>query len=74
LRLFTDCPFFSQCGGPLGRAPLLGTLENVLRKAPDMGISLHKGPIREPVGYSLARTFERKKLVYPGSFLGPRGL
>jgi hypothetical protein len=34
----------AQCGGPLGRAPSLGTLENMLRKAPDMGISLHKGP------------------------------
>jgi len=30
----------AQCGGPLGRAPLLGTLENMLRKATDMGISL----------------------------------
>ena len=33
-----------QCRGPLGRAPLLGTLEDMLRKAPDMGIYLHKGP------------------------------
>jgi hypothetical protein len=32
-----------QCGGPLGRGPLLGTLEDML-KAPDTGISLHKGP------------------------------
>jgi len=28
----------AQCGGPLGRAALLGTLEDVLRKATDMGI------------------------------------
>jgi len=28
----------------MGRAPLLGTLEDTLRKAPDMGISLHRGP------------------------------
>ena len=28
----------------LGRAPLLGTLEDVLRKAPDTGISLLRGP------------------------------
>jgi len=28
-----------QCGGPLGRAPLLGTLEDMLRKALDTGIS-----------------------------------
>jgi len=34
----------AQYGGPLGRAPLLGTLEDVLRKAPDTGISLHRGP------------------------------
>jgi len=30
--------------GPLGRAPLLGTLEDMLRKALDMGISLRRGP------------------------------
>ena len=35
----------AQCGGPLRRAPLLGTLEDMLRKAPDMGISLHMGPV-----------------------------
>ena len=34
----------AQCAGPLGRAPLLGTLEDMLRKAPDTGISLHRGP------------------------------
>jgi len=34
----------AQYGRPLGRAPLLGTLEDVLRKAPDMSISLHRGP------------------------------
>jgi len=33
-----------QCGGPLGRAPLLGNLEDMLREALDMGISLHRGP------------------------------
>ena len=27
----------ARFGGPLGRAPLLGTLEDVLRKAPDTG-------------------------------------
>jgi hypothetical protein len=26
------------------RAPLLGTLEDMLRKAPHTGISLHRGP------------------------------
>jgi hypothetical protein len=34
----------AQCGGSLGRAPLLGTLEDMLSKAPDMGISFHSGP------------------------------
>jgi hypothetical protein len=38
----------AQYVGPLGRAPLLGTLEDMLRKALDMGISLHRGPIGEP--------------------------
>jgi len=32
-----------QCRGPPGRAPLLGTLEDVLRKAPDTVVSLHGG-------------------------------
>jgi len=56
----TFLPEEAQCRGPLGRAPLLGTLEDMLRKALDMGISLHKGPVGEPGGDSLARTFERK--------------
>ena len=30
--------------GPLGGASSLGTLEDMLRKSPDMGISLHGGP------------------------------
>jgi hypothetical protein len=30
--------------GLFGRAPLLGTLEDMLRKALDKGISLHRGP------------------------------
>jgi hypothetical protein len=34
----------AQCGRPQGRAPLLGTLDDMLRKAPDRGISLHRGP------------------------------
>jgi len=34
----------AQCGGPLVRDPLLGTMEDMLRKAPDTGISLHRGP------------------------------
>ena len=34
----------AQCRGPLGRVPLLGTLEVMLRKALDTGISLHRAP------------------------------
>ena len=34
----------AQCGGSLGRAPLLGTLKDLLRKALDTCISLHGGP------------------------------
>jgi len=51
----------AQCGRPLGRALLLGTLEDMLRKAPDTDISLHRDPIGETGGDSLARTFERKE-------------
>ena len=50
----------AQCGEPLGRAPLLGTLEDMLRKALDTGFSLHRGPVGEPGADSLAGTFERK--------------
>jgi len=34
----------AQCGGPLGRVHLLGTLEDMLRKALDRGMSIHRGP------------------------------
>jgi hypothetical protein len=34
----------AQCGTPLGKAPLLGTLEDMLRKAPYTDISLHTNP------------------------------
>ena len=50
----------AQCGGPLGRAPLLGTLEDMLRKALNTGISPHRGPVGEPGGDSLFGTSERK--------------
>jgi len=55
--------FFSedaQCGGLLGRAPLLGALGDMLRKALDTGISPHRGPVGEPGVDSLVGTFERK--------------
>ena len=38
------CSEEALCGGPLERAPLLGTQEDMLRNVPDMGISLHRGP------------------------------
>jgi hypothetical protein len=50
----------AQCVGPLGRAPLLGTLKYILRKALDTGISLHWGPVGGPGGDSLAGAFVRK--------------
>jgi len=43
----------------------------MLRKAPDTGISAHRGPTGEPGGNSIARTFE-KRIVYLGSFLRSR--
>jgi hypothetical protein len=33
----------AQCGGPLGRVPLLGALDDMLGKILDTGISLHRG-------------------------------
>jgi len=47
----------AQCGGPLRSAPLLGTMENILSKALNMVISLHRGPAGETRGDSLAGTF-----------------
>jgi len=35
----------AQCGGPLGRAPLLETLEDMLREALDTGISHSGAPL-----------------------------
>ena len=62
----------AQRGGPLGwGAPLLGTLEDSLRKTLDTGVSFHRGPIGEPGGDSLARTFERKGWYIWVPFLDP---
>ena len=58
-------------GGLLGRASLLGTLEDVLRKALDTGISLRGYPIGEPGGDFLAGTFERKGYNIWVPFLDP---
>jgi hypothetical protein len=63
----------AQCKVPLGRTPLLRILEDMSRTALDTDISLLTGPIGEPGGDSLAETFERKKIVYLGFFLVPRG-
>jgi hypothetical protein len=43
-----------------GRDSLLVTLEDMLRKALDTGIYLHKGPTGEPGVDSFAGTFEKK--------------
>jgi len=51
----------AQCRGPMGRAPLLGTLEDMLKKALNTGICPHRGPVEEPEGDSLAGTFDRKE-------------
>ena len=63
----------AQCGWPLGRAPLLGTLEDMLRKVLDTGICLHRSPTGKPGGDSLAGTLWGKRVAYLSSFLGPRG-
>jgi len=63
----------AHCGGPLGRAPLLRTLEDMLKRLWTRASLSIGAPIGEAVGDSLAWTFERKELVYLGSFLGPRG-
>jgi len=41
-------------GGGLGGTPSLGTLEDMLRKPPDTGISLHGGPF-PPMGNLVCR-------------------
>jgi len=64
----------AQCGEPLGRAPLLGIFEYMLRNSLDMGISLHRSPIGEPGGDSFAGTFERKGQYIWVSFLDPEDI
>jgi hypothetical protein len=53
----------AQCGGSLGRAPLLGTLEDMLRKTPDTGISLHRGTL-----YARGEPGIRRGGSYAGDF------
>ena len=50
------------------------TLEDMLTKALDMGISLHRGPTGEPEGDSLAGTFERKGYYIWVPFLDPENI
>jgi len=52
----------AHCGGPLGRAPLLGTLEDMFRKVLDTGVSLHRGLFR-PRG-----TWNQEGVSYTGDF------
>ena len=48
----------AHCGGPQGKAPLLGTL-GYERKALGIGISLHGGSVGQPGVGSSTRDFER---------------
>ena len=53
----------TQCGGPLGRAPLLWILQGMFRKALDTGIFPHTGTVGEHVRDSLVGTFEIKGIL-----------
>jgi hypothetical protein len=64
----------TQCEGPLGRAPLLGIREDMLRKVLDTGISLHRDPVGELGGDSLVGTYERKGLCIWVPFLDPKDI
>jgi hypothetical protein len=50
----------AQCGGPLGRAPLPGTLEDMLRKALDTGISHPGAPLGNLEGILLPGLLREK--------------
>ena len=64
----------AQCGGPLSRVPLLRTVEDMSRKALDMGICLHRGSIEESEGDLLAGPFERKGQYMWVPFLDPEDI
>jgi len=53
----------AQCRRPLGSAPLLGTLEDMLRKALDMGIFLHRGPLGNLEGIRLLGLLTEKDSI-----------
>jgi hypothetical protein len=66
--------------GNMQRAPLPGTLKDNKRyikrdvEMPCKQVSLSLGaPLGNLEGIHLLGVFEKKKIVYPGSFLGPRG-
>jgi len=63
--------------GPGGGAPSLGTLEDMLRKSPDMGISLHGGPF--PAEGNLvcgggSHTGDFDRCMKEGFFLDPEAI
>jgi hypothetical protein len=47
----------------MGRAPLLGKLEDMLRRALHTDISLHRGPIWKPYGIRLPGRLREKDSV-----------
>jgi len=71
----------AQCGGLLGRAPLLRTLEDMLRKALNMGISLCTGPfmfkgnLESGGGVHIPGTLNDERMRALGTgHLSPKGL
>jgi hypothetical protein len=56
----------------LFREIFIGFLRDV-QKCRHLSLSLHRGPVGEQGGGSVAGTFESKEKVYLGPFLGPIG-
>jgi len=54
----------AQCGGPLGMAPVLETLVDMLSKAMDTDISLDRGPVGEPEGVYLPGISREMDSIY----------
>ena len=54
--------FSLKCEGSLGRAPSLGTLEDMFRNASDTSISLHRGH------YTSERNWNQEGGPYTGEF------
>jgi len=53
----------AQCRGHVGRDPSLGTLEDMLRKALDTSISLHRGPTGDLEGICLQQLLREKDSI-----------